>query len=76
MDQTVSRTMCAWGADLNRETNPSCRSGTLERQFTGMPGVFVETPAFIGNIVGGVALVAFINHAQIVSGKESKGIGQ
>jgi formate/nitrite transporter FocA (FNT family) len=27
-------------------------------------------PTFIGNIVGGVALVAFINHAQVVSGKK------
>jgi formate/nitrite transporter FocA (FNT family) len=27
-------------------------------------------PAFIGNVIGGVALVAAINHAQVVSGKE------
>jgi len=26
-------------------------------------------PSFIGNVIGGVALVAAINHAQIVSGK-------
>jgi formate/nitrite transporter FocA (FNT family) len=26
-------------------------------------------PAFIGNVIGGVALVAAINHAQVVSGK-------
>jgi formate/nitrite transporter FocA (FNT family) len=31
-------------------------------------------PTFIGNIVGGVALVAAINHAQIVSGKNSEEI--
>jgi formate/nitrite transporter FocA (FNT family) len=34
--------------------------------------VFVDyiLPTFIGNILGGVALVAFINHAQVVSGKK------
>jgi formate-nitrite transporter family protein len=29
-------------------------------------------PAFIGNVIGGVALVAAINHGQVVSGKGSK----
>jgi formate/nitrite transporter FocA (FNT family) len=29
-------------------------------------------PAFIGNVIGGVALVAAINHAQVVSGKGGK----
>jgi formate/nitrite transporter FocA (FNT family) len=29
-------------------------------------------PAFIGNVIGGVALVAAINHAQVVSGKGAK----
>ncbi len=27
------------------------------------------TPALIGNIIGGVALVSVLNHAQVVSGK-------
>jgi formate/nitrite transporter FocA (FNT family) len=27
-------------------------------------------PTFIGNVIGGVALVAAINHAQVVSGKQ------
>jgi formate/nitrite transporter FocA (FNT family) len=31
-------------------------------------------PTFLGNVVGGVALVAAINHAQIVSGSKDQGI--
>jgi formate-nitrite transporter family protein len=31
-------------------------------------------PSFIGNVIGGVALVAAINHAQIVSGKGNRNI--
>ena len=31
-------------------------------------------PTFIGNVIGGVALVAAINHAQIVSGKKAEQI--
>ena len=31
-------------------------------------------PTFIGNVIGGVALVAAINHAQVVSGKKSEEI--
>jgi len=29
-------------------------------------------PTLIGNIIGGVSLVAFLNHAQVVAGKDSK----
>jgi hypothetical protein len=31
-------------------------------------------PAFIGNVIGGVALVAAINHAQVISGKANSKI--
>ena len=31
-------------------------------------------PTFIGNVIGGVALVAAINHAQIVSGKKNEDV--
>jgi formate/nitrite transporter FocA (FNT family) len=30
-------------------------------------------PTLLGNIIGGVSLVAFLNHAQVVAGMESKG---
>jgi formate/nitrite transporter FocA (FNT family) len=32
-------------------------------------------PTLLGNIVGGVSLVAVLNHAQVTAGKENKGKG-
>jgi formate/nitrite transporter FocA (FNT family) len=46
---------------------------TGEVPWTDVLGQYL-LPTFIGNIIGGVALVAFINHAQVVSGKKDGGM--
>ena len=42
--------------------------GTARSQWIDFFGSYV-IPAVIGNILGGVSLVAAINHAQVVAGK-------
>jgi formate/nitrite transporter FocA (FNT family) len=57
-------------------------AGAVQTFFAAITGearwwdVFTEylAPTFLGNIIGGVALVAFVNHAQVVSGKKDGGI--
>jgi formate-nitrite transporter family protein len=57
-------------------------AGAVQTFFVAITGEFSWTavlgsylvPTFIGNVIGGVALVAFINHAQVVSGKRGKEI--
>lgn len=43
----------------------------MRRAGGGVLGGYLA-PTFIGNVIGGVALVAAINHAQVVSGAKEE----